>query len=86
MTYPSPIGAVTATKPAFITVKVGLCTVPSLDGVKFNNAQAAWNGAGFTGTVTRALGAPNGNFTIHAQSQTASLKIVCGSDVAVKDK
>ena len=29
---------------------------------------------GFTGTVTRALGAPNGNFTIHAQSQTASLQ------------
>jgi len=86
VTYPSPIGNVTATKPGYITVNVGLCTVPSLDGVKFNNAQAAWTGAGFTGAVTRALGAPNGNFVIHAQSQTASLKIVCGSDVAVKDK
>jgi hypothetical protein len=86
VTYPSPIGDVTTTKPAYITVQVGLCTVPSLNGVKFNSAQAIWNTAGFTGTVTRALGAPGGNFTIHVQSQTSSLKIGCGSDVAVTDK
>ena len=86
VTYPSPIGDVTTSKPSYITVQVGLCTVPSLDGVKFNSAQSAWTTAGFTGSVTRALGAPGGNFTIHVQSQTASLKIGCGSDVAVTDK
>ena len=86
VTYPSPTGNVTTTKPSYITVNVPLCTVPSLNNLKFNNAQAAWNAAGFTGTVTRQFGAPNGNFTIHVQSQTASLQIVCSSDVAVTDK
>jgi PKD repeat protein len=86
VTYPAPIGAVTTTKPAYITVNPGKCTVPSLDGVKFNNAQAAWAAKNFTGVVARAPGAPNGNFTIHVQSQTASFKIPCDSDVEVKDK
>ena len=86
VTYPDPIGAVTTTKPAYITVNPGKCTVPSLDGVKFNNAQAAWAAENFTGVVARAPGAPNGNFTVHVQSQTASFKIPCDSDVEVTDK
>ncbi len=86
VTYPSPVGDVTQTKPSYITVTDAICTVPSLDGIKFNNSQAAWNAAKFTGTVTRALGAPGGNFTIHVQSFTASSKIPCSSDVAVNSK
>ena len=38
--------------------------VPSLNGVRRNNAQGVWTGAGFTGTVSDGPGAPNGNYTI----------------------
>ena len=87
VTYPDPIGAVTTTKPGYITVNPGKCTVPS---PRRRQVQQRPGGRGtrkgFTGYVARALGAPGGNFTIHVQSQTASFKIPCDSDVEVKDK
>jgi hypothetical protein len=53
--------------------------------VKFNNAQALYNGApyNFTGVVIRKTGAPNGNFTITAQSLTAGSLAPCNSDITV---
>jgi PKD repeat protein len=88
VTYPSPIGTKTTTKNAYITVAVGTCSVPKLNGLKFNSAQAAWNAAGFTGNVSRDVGAPSGNFTITTQSivysTTPPSTAVCTSNVAVK--
>ena len=88
VTYPSPIGPKTTTKNAYVTVAAGACSVPKLNGVKFNDAQAAWNGAGFTGTVSRDVGAGNGNFTITSQSIVYSTNppstAACTSNVAVK--
>jgi PKD repeat protein len=88
VTYPSPIGTKTTTKNAYITVAVGTCSVPKLNGLKFNSAQAAWNAASFTGNVSRDVGAPSGNFTITTQSivysTTPPSTAVGTSDVAVK--
>ncbi len=85
VTYPAPVGDVTTTKTAFITVGSGVCTVPSLNGVRFNDAQAVWRGApyNFTGSVIRDTGAPSGNFIITAQSLTATSLAACTSDVLV---
>jgi hypothetical protein len=85
VTYPSPTGTVTTTKAAFVTVGEGMCTVPSLDGVRFNDAQAIWSGwpNQFTGTVRRDAGAPQGNFLITAQSLVATSLASCSSDVTV---
>jgi hypothetical protein len=83
------------TKVAYITVNPGYCKVPSLTGIKFNAAPAIWQAGyvspvdglthAFTGTVKRASGAPNGNFTITAQSIAAGTNAtaVCTSDVYV---
>ena len=70
VTYPAPTGNVTYTKTGYITVLVGNCLVPSLNGVKFNNAAAIFNAPpyNFTGAVIRGPNAPNGNFDITAQS------------------
>jgi PKD repeat protein len=83
VTYPSPIGDKSTTKNAYISVATSNCTVPKLVGLKFNNAQSAWTGAGFTGTVTRAAGAPSGNFTITAQSLVYTSLAPCSSNVSV---
>jgi TadE-like protein/PKD domain-containing protein len=85
VTYPSPIGNVTTTKTGYISVPVGLCQVPSLNGVKFNAAEAKYQGApyNFTGVVLRKPGAPNGNFTINEQSLTAGSFAPCNSDITV---
>jgi PKD repeat protein len=85
VTYPSPIGNVTTTKTGYISVPVGLCKVPSFNGVKFNAAQAKYSGApyNFTGVVIRGVGAPGGNFTITAQSLTAGSFAPCNSDITV---
>jgi PKD repeat protein/Flp pilus assembly protein TadG len=85
ITYPSPTGPLTNTKVGFITVNVANCTVPSLNGVRFNDAQAVWSGApyNFTGTVSKAAGAPSGNFIITAQSLTGGSSVPCTSDVTV---
>ena len=42
VTYPSPTGAITTTKIGYITVQVGNCLVPSLNGVKFNSAAGVY--------------------------------------------
>jgi PKD repeat protein len=83
LTVTYPTGPVSATKT--ITLGAGLCTVPSLNGVKRNNAQAVWTAAGFTGTVSSGPGAPNGNFTILSQSVTAASQVPCSSNVTVNN-
>ncbi len=83
LTVTYPTGPVSATKT--ITLGAGLCTVPSLNGVKRNNAQAVWTAAGFTGTVSNGPGAPNGNFTILSQSVTAASQVPCNSNVTVNN-
>jgi hypothetical protein len=53
--------------------------------VKRNNAQGVWTGAGFTGTVSDGVGAPNGNYTIVRQSITALSPAPCSSSVVVNN-
>jgi PKD repeat protein len=85
VTYPSPTGPLTETKTGYIKVEAGLCLVPSLDGVRFNDAEAIWQGPpnNFTGVVIRAPGAPNGNFIINGQDRTANSWDACDVDVTV---
>jgi PKD repeat protein len=78
-------GTITTTKNNYISVSVGLCTVPHLDGVRRNSAQATWNAAGFTGTVTDGPGAPSGNYVIKSQSLTATSQVPCSSSVTVNN-
>ena len=84
VTYPVS-GTESVSKTNYISVNVGLCTVPSLDGVKRNDAQGVWTGAGFTGTVSDQPGAPNGNYTILSQSLTAASQVPCSSSVTVNN-
>jgi PKD repeat protein len=84
VTYPVT-GNQTVTKTNYISVGVGLCTVPHLDGVRRNNAQATWNAALFTGTVTDGPGAPSGNYIIKSQSLTATSQVPCTSSVVVNN-
>ena len=61
-----------------------LCQVPSLKNVRFNSADGLWGlpkppGAGFTTSVQRAPGAPNGNFTIQSQDIVAGNMLPCDS-------
>jgi PKD repeat protein len=88
VTYPSPTGPLTETKTGYITVSVGNCTVPSLNGVKFVDAQAIYSGApyNFTGVVIRGPGAPNGNFTINQQDLVANAIKPCNLDITVNHK
>jgi PKD repeat protein len=74
-------GPVSVTKS--LTVSAALCTVPRLSGVRRNNAQAAWSGAGFSGLVSDAPGAPNGNYLITSQSLVFPGSQPCTSNVAV---
>jgi PKD repeat protein len=81
VTYPSGNKSLTLTN--YITVAVSNCTVPSLNGVKRNDAQTTWNAAGFSGTVSDGPGAPNGNYVINTQSVTAATLVPCNSNVQV---
>jgi Flp pilus assembly protein TadG len=85
VTYPT--GPVSLTKVAYVTFKVGLCTVPSLNGVKRNSAQGIWNGAPYnlTGTVSDGPVPPNGNYTITSQSLTALSSVPCDSNIVVNN-
>jgi Flp pilus assembly protein TadG len=85
-------GSVTTNPGTVITVtpasQPAQCQAPSLNGVRFNNAQAIWGlpkppGAGFTTTVQRGPGAPNGNFIILSQDVTAGTFYDCGSPIHV---
>jgi PKD repeat protein len=84
VTYPVT-GSVTNTKTNYISVSVGLCTVPQLYNTRRNNAQAAWTAASFTGTVTDGPGAPGGNYLIKRQSLTATSSVPCTSSVVVNN-
>jgi hypothetical protein len=88
VTYPSPTGPLTETKVGYIVVQVGNCTVPSLNGVKFNAAQAQYNAppSNFTGVVIRGPGAPSGNFTINQQDLVAGAVKPCNLDITVNHK
>ncbi len=84
VTYPD--GAMTTSKTAFITVNVAQCLVPSLNGVRRNDAPGIWQGAAphnFTGTVSDGPGAPKGNYTITTQSLVAKSSVPCNSNVVV---
>jgi PKD repeat protein len=85
LTVTYPTGDVTTTKTNYISVAVGLCTVPHLDGVRRNSAQSTWNAAGFTGTVTDGPGHPSGNYIIKSQSLTATSSVPCSSSVVVNN-
>jgi PKD repeat protein len=84
VTYPVT-GTESVSKTNYISVNVGLCTVPSFNGVKRNNAQALWTGSNFTGTVSDVPGAPNGNYTILSQTITANSQVPCSSSIAVNN-
>ena len=81
--YPDPTGTQTTTKKAYVTVGDKMCTIPFLSAKRFNDAQAIWTAAKFTGQVLRGAGAPSGNFIITAQSLTGGETAVCSSDVEV---
>lgn len=83
LTVTYPTGPLSVTKT--ISVGAGLCTVPSLNGVRRNSAQAVWTGANFTGTVGDGPGAPNGNYLILSQSITAASQVPCSSSVTVNN-
>jgi PKD repeat protein/Flp pilus assembly protein TadG len=87
VTYPGPTGPLSHTETGYIRVSVGMCPVAQLGGVRFNDAQAKWQGApyNFTGVVIKAPGAPSGNFVITAQSITYGVQAFapCDSDVVV---
>lgn len=87
ITYPGPTGPVSHTETGYIRVNVGMCPVAQLGGVRFNDAQAKWQGPpyNFTGVVIKAPGAPSGNFNITAQSIVYGVQAFapCDSDVVV---
>jgi PKD repeat protein len=85
LTVTYPTGDQSITKTNYISVAVGLCTVPSLDKVHRQDAQATWNGNLFTGTVTDGPGAPSGNYLIRSQSLTAGSQVPCSSSVVVNN-
>lgn len=79
VTYPTETLSVSKT----VSVGSGLCTVPSFNAEKRNDAPGKWAGASFTGTVTDGPGAPNGNYTINQQSITAGTQVPCTSSIQV---
>ncbi len=85
VTYPSPDGDMITSKTGFITVNVAQCLVPSLNGVRRNDAPGIWQGApyNFTGTVSDSPGAPQGNYIITTQSLVAGASASCTSNVVV---
>ena len=83
LTVTYPTGPISVTKS--VTLGSALCTVPSFNGVKRNNAQALYTGASFTGIVSDGPGAPNGNFTILSQSITANSQVPCNSNITVNN-
>ena len=83
LTVTYPTGPVSVTKQ--VTLGSALCTVPSLNGIKRNSAQAVYTAAGFTGTVSSGPGAPSGNFTILSQSLTANSQVPCNSNILVNN-
>ena len=87
-------GTVTTNPGTTITVTPAsqptLCTIPSFNGVRFNSAQGLWGlpkppGAGFSTTVQRGPGAPNGNFTIRSQTIVADTQVACSSTISVNN-
>ena len=72
------------TRSNYITVNVGICTVPNfvVPPVMSDNAQAIWTAAGFTTTVTFS-GKGNSNKPIVAQSLAGGLLTPCDSTIVL---
>jgi Flp pilus assembly protein TadG len=95
LTVTNACGSVTTNPGTVITVtpasQPATCSVPSFDGVRFNDAQALWGlpkppGAGFTTNVQRGPGAPNGNFIIRSQDIVAGpTGVSCDSTIHVNN-
>ena len=81
VTYAS--GDMTLTRPAYITVAVALCNVPSFDGIRRNDAADRWTDFGFSGTVSDGPNPPSGNYLINTQSITALTDVPCNSNIVV---
>ena len=83
LTVTYPTGPVSVTKS--VTLGSALCTVPSFNGIRRNNAQALWTSSGFTGNVSDGPNAPNGNFIILSQGITANSQVPCNSNITVNN-
>jgi len=55
--------------------------VPNFVNKKENEATSLWEGAGFTGTLTKT--GPNGNWTINNQDVQAGLSVLCGTSMKI---
>lgn len=80
-TYPTGPESVTKS----VTVGSDLCKVPSLADKRRNEAPGIWSAGGFSGLVTSAPTAPNGNFIIKSQSVVSSSWVACTSGLVVND-
>ena len=76
---PQPTPAPTAT-PIPTATPPGSCIVPGFIGTRANGALSTWNGAGFSGTLTKV---GNGNFVIGAQSLGSGTTQPCTSAITV---
>jgi len=83
LTVTYPTGPVSVTKS--VTLGSALCTVPSFNGIRRNNAQALWTSSGFTGNVSDGPNAPSGNFIILSQGITANSQVPCNSNITVNN-
>jgi len=70
LTVTSADGTGTQTKAALVLVSQFPCVVPNFANTRANDAQATWNGAGFTTTVKKLR---TGNFRIEYQSLPGGL-------------
>ena len=85
LTITTATGDQTLTKTGYISVAVGLCTVPNFVNTKWNDADETWAAAGFSGALTKAPDAKSGNFTIKIQSLTGNSDVPCSSPIELDD-
>lgn len=81
LTVTSASGSSSVTKLNYIVVAAATCTVPSFNGTSTSNAQATWNAAKFTTTVTYKQG--NLPWTIASQNVVASSSAPCNTVIQV---
>ncbi|MBI3746627.1 MAG: PKD domain-containing protein [Chloroflexi bacterium] len=81
LTVTTANGPGSLTRSNYITVNVGSCTVPDFIGSSSANAQATWNAAGFTTTVTYKQGGLP--WTIKSQTLVGGLSVPCNSTIQV---
>ena len=85
LTVTTSTGSATRTRTNYITVSVGVCTVPSFIGTSTGSggatAQNTWNLAGFTTTMNFQQGGMP--WTIRSQSLTGNTSVPCNSSITV---